>query len=144
MHTFLTLFIFVTIATMLPRVSVAYEESCGMYAQFLWSAADEYESAKSSYESACSPYYGYSKDDESACGSYGYERSHYESARDELKSAIQNVGIFCGVSDAMLQALRAVYEKKIHDLKAKLKETEQRLKKTEKKMRGGQPGAVLQ
>ena len=144
MHTFLTLLIFVAIATMLARVSVAYDESCGMYAQFLWSPAEEYESAKASYESACSPYYGYSRDDESACGSYVYERRPYEGARDELESAIQNVGIFCGASDAMLQALRAAYEQKIHDLEAKLKETKQRQKKMEKKLRGAQPGAVLQ
>lgn len=119
-------------ATIIPvRQSAAYDESCGMYAQFLWSAADQYESAKSSYESACSPYYGYSKNDEFACGPYGYERSAYESAKEELESAISNVGISCGVSDAALHALRAAYEKRILELEAKLKESERRLKDAE-------------
>lgn len=73
-----------------------YTDSCGLYAQMLWSAADGYESAKSSYESACDPYFEYSKGNESACGSYGYERTSYDSAKSELESALSNVSIFCG------------------------------------------------
>ncbi len=51
------------------------------------SALSEYEDAVSSYESACESGYGYSNDDESACGPYGYERTAYEDAVENLRSA---------------------------------------------------------
>jgi hypothetical protein len=71
--------------------------SCGLYAQFLWSSADTFESAKSQFNSACNRDYGYNKNDEGACGSYGYERTSYENAKNEFEDARQNVSTFCEV-----------------------------------------------
>jgi hypothetical protein len=74
-----------------------YTDSCARYAKKLSYAADEFDSAKSNYESSCDPYYGFMKDDESACGPFGYERSSLESAASELEYALDKVNRYCGV-----------------------------------------------
>ena len=87
---------FLGVAWAFPAWAVDYR--CSREAKNLRYAADEYESAvsdlesaKDSYESACNPDYGYSSDDTSACGRYGYERSEYESALENLRSAIREL-----------------------------------------------------
>lgn len=50
-------------------------------------AYTSFESAKSSYESACSSY-GYSRKDSTACGPYGYVRSEYKSHESNLEKSI--------------------------------------------------------
>lgn len=102
------------------HLEASYDESCGMYAQFLWSASDQYESAKSSFETACAPGYGFSANDEAACGAFGYERSSYDNAKSELESAISNVAIFCGTGDRFLRMIRRL-EAENKKLKAKIK-----------------------
>lgn len=74
------------------------DQRCAREARNLRDAAETYEtalsdleSAKSSYESACNSDYGYSASDKSACGSYGYERSDYESALDDFRSAVDEL-----------------------------------------------------
>ena len=76
-----------------------YTDSCARYAKKLSYAADEYDSAKSNYESTCDPYSGYAKDDESACGPYGYGRSAVESAASGLEYALDKVNKYCGVCE---------------------------------------------
>ena len=102
-----------------------------MYAQMLWSAADSYESAKSSYKSACDPYYGYSKDDESACGRYGYERSSYESAVSELESGLRNVALFCGPCDGILETFIRESMKNRRKLEAEISQLQKDLTELE-------------
>ena len=86
---------------LLSPVAFAYDSSCSSDAGDLERAAQEYdsalsefedaeaevESAKSSYDSACNSGWGYSRDDEGACGSYGYKTNELRSALDELESA---------------------------------------------------------
>jgi hypothetical protein len=78
-----------------------FSDSCGLYAQMLWTSASSFSSEKStyemakstyemeesSYESACNSSYGYSKNDSSACGTYGYVRTAYVDAFERVKSA---------------------------------------------------------
>ena len=73
------IFLLLVVALVASSSAYSYDESCASKAKKLKYAAEEYESAKSSYESACSPDWGYSQDDESACGQYGYEVSPLES-----------------------------------------------------------------
>ena len=75
--------------------ALSYDGSCARRAKRLERNANEYESAKSTFESACSDW-GYSRDDESACGPYGYERSALESARNDLEYAISRAARSCG------------------------------------------------
>lgn len=70
-----------------------------MYAKQLGSAADQYESKKRQFKSTCDPYDGYAKNDDAACGSYGYAHSSYEKAKSELRDAISSAGSFCGIPE---------------------------------------------
>ena len=124
--------------------SYSYDESCSKRAQQLKNAAEEYESAvpdyksaKFSYESACDPRWGSSSRDESACGPHGHERSSFESAQsnlksaqDELEDAIGRVSRSCGTTiDAEAQAIRRGCRSKIAELKEKLDSCESWLPK---------------
>ncbi len=115
--------------------SYSYDESCSRRAQQLKNAAEEYESAmfdyrgaKLSYENACDPWGGVSIRDESVCRPYGHERSSFESAqsnlksaRDELEDAIGRVSRSCGTtSDYEVQAIRRACQSKMAELKEKL------------------------
>ena len=99
-----------------------FSDSCGLYAQMLWTSASNFSSKKSTYEMAkstlemeesnyemaCNGSYGYSKNDSSVCGSYGYvrtayldafervksARSDYDMAKSEFDSALTNVATF--------------------------------------------------
>jgi flagellar motility protein MotE (MotC chaperone) len=97
----------------------------------LWSAASEYESEKSQFKSACDPDYGYSKNDESACGAYGYLRSGYIRAARSLQDALDNVAIFCGPCDNIIRAARSAADKELLGLKKELADMEEKLKKLE-------------
>ena len=127
---------------LLPHsLNAEYTDSCDLYAQMLWGAADSYDSAKSSYdsaksnfESACDPYFGYSKNDESACGSYGYERGSYDNARSELEDAkseledaLNNVALFCGTCDDILDLFMSRYKKNINKLKSEIDQLKKKL-----------------
>lgn len=129
--------------TSLPAQALAeYTDSCSRYAKRLWNAADQYENEKSSYESACNPSYGYSKDNTGACGSYGYLRSSYESAKSELQDAIGSVRKMCGVpaqDSVYIQLLRNMklemddLQKKLDATKAELESTKAKLEESKKK-----------
>jgi len=97
----------------------------------LWSAADGYESAKSSYESACDPYFGYSKENKSACGSYGYERTSYDSAKSELESALSNVSMFCGTGDQLIKPMLRAFKKQAKNLNSEISHLKDKIKKLE-------------
>jgi|GEM_PF-4743419 len=148
-----TMLLFITLsistALIVPATNAEYTDSCSLYAQMLWSAADEFESAKSdfesaksSYESACSPSYGYSKDDESACGSYGYERTSYEGAKNELieaksnlEDALENVANFCGACDHIYGVVAKKLqnnERTIEKLNKKLEQKDMEIKRLKK------------
>jgi hypothetical protein len=108
-------------------LNAEYTDSCALYAQMLWSAADSYDSAKSSFESACDPYIGYSKNDKSACGSYGYERNSYKSAKSELEDALNNVAIFCGPCDGILASFARESKKNSKNLESEVDRLKKRL-----------------
>jgi hypothetical protein len=108
-------------------LNAEYTDSCALYAQMLWSAASSYDSAKSSFESACDPYIGYSKNDKSACGSYGYIRSPYESAKRELKDALNNVALFCGPCDGLLASFMRESKKNSKNLESEIDRLKKRL-----------------
>ena len=94
-----------------------FTDSCQLYAQMLASSASTYSMAnstfemqESNYESACNSSYGYSKDDPSACGEYGYVISAYNNALEQLKtykrefdSDLSNVSLFCGLPETINQ-----------------------------------------
>ena len=67
------------------------EYFCTSKARSLYNLSQEAEYAKDQFESACNPSYGYQKDDEGACGSYGYVRSDYESAKSNFDIAVSDV-----------------------------------------------------
>ncbi|WP_158297398.1 hypothetical protein [Alteromonas macleodii] len=118
-----------------------FTDSCGLYAQMLWTSASNYSSAKSTYEmekstyeSACNSSYGYSKNDPSACGQYGYVISSYNDAIDqvndakhEFESALNNVANFCGIPESFYQ----LYHKQGSELKSVISELEAKVKKLE-------------
>jgi hypothetical protein len=93
----------------------------------LTSAANEYEnqrnmyeSAKSEYESACNPYYGYYRNNDSACGMYGYitqnrnsTRSYAESALSYVESALVSVRKACDVDRGITRPLVKATKKHI-------------------------------
>lgn len=123
-------------------LNAEYTDSCALYAQLLWSAAENFDSAKSGFESACDPYIGYSKGDEAACGSYGYERSSYESAKSELEDALNNVALFCGPCEGILSSVRRSsmkncknLESEIDGLKKRILELEEEKKARNKKIK---------
>jgi hypothetical protein len=121
------------ICLIMPIMVIAeYTDSCALFAQMLWSASSNYDSAKSSFESACDPYIGYSKGNESACGSYGYERSSYESAKAELEDALNNVALFCGTCDGMVKLCLRKTKKESMELKSEVKELKKHIKELEK------------
>lgn len=94
-----------------------FTDSCQLYAQMLASSASTYSMAnstfkmqESNYESACNRSYGYSRDDVSACGEYGYVISAYNNALEQLKSSkrefdsdLSNVSLFCGLPETINQ-----------------------------------------
>ena len=106
------------------------------YSEDAESAKSELESAKSNLESACSDW-GYQKDDEYACGSYGYVRSNYESAKSNFDSAVSEVEYaassanrYCGGSgNSVIEKLER-YLKYLLEENKKLKE---KIKTLEKK-----------
>lgn len=123
--------------------SADYSSSCSMYATNLEQAASSYENKKrqyerekSSFESACGPY-GYSRQDEYACSDYGYIRSSFRDAVEafersgrQLKTAISDVGAYCGVPQAdnqLLKFSRQMFEENKR-LKQRLAEVEAELK----------------
>ena len=108
-------------------------------------AKSNYELEKGSYESACSSW-GYSKNDKSACGTYGYLRSAYENAYSTLESAINDleytksrlasgysdVEIDCDINNNLGRLFLSL-QKKEQKLKSdlqKCKEDKNKLKKT--------------
>ncbi len=76
---------------------------------------------------ACDPYIGYSKNDKSACGSYGYIRSPYESAKRELKDALNNVALFCGPCDGLLASFMRESKKNSKNLESEIDRLKKRL-----------------
>lgn len=108
-----------------------YTDSCARYAKKLYRAADEFDSAKSNLESACNPYYGYNKDDESACGTYGYERSGFESAASELEYALGKVSRFCGTCQNPCQGIVKAAGMKSKKLEATIDELKLKIKQLE-------------
>jgi len=100
------------------------------------SAKSELESAKSELESACSDW-GYQKDDEYACGSYGYVRSNYDSAKSNFDSAVSEVEYaassanrYCGGTNGAALKNMTIYLQELLKENKKLKE---RIKNLEKK-----------
>ena len=83
-----------------------YTDSCAMFAQTLSGAAEEYDSKRSTFKSACDPYTGYDKNDETACGEFGYLRTAVGRARRNLEDAINNVAQFCGTYESASRASR--------------------------------------
>lgn len=78
----------------MASIAWPYDSRCPRYAKYLKDAADDYESAlseyedaKSNFESACDSSFGYSSHDVSACGRNGYERSAYQQASEDLRTA---------------------------------------------------------
>ena len=110
-----------------------YSSSCSMFAQMLWSAADAFDSEKSNFDSACNRSYGYSKDDESACGSYGYARSGYDNAKRELEDAQSNVGLFCGTCDQFIRIMKSRSQKKLVEANSEISKLRARIKALEAK-----------
>ncbi|MDO6842147.1 hypothetical protein Q4602_21965 [Paraglaciecola chathamensis] len=118
-----------------------FTDSCGLYAQMLWNSASSYSNAKSTYEmeksnyeSACNSSYGYSKNDSSACGNYGYVLTAYNDSvdqvnttKEEFDSALNNVATFCGIPDSFYQ----LYNKQGNQLKSTISELEKRIKTLE-------------
>jgi len=118
-----------------------FTDSCGLYAQMLWNSASSYTNAKSTYEmeksnyeSACNSSYGYSKNDSSACGNYGYVLTAYNDSvdqvnttKEEFDSALNNVATFCGIPDYFYQ----LYNKQGNQLKSTISELEKRMKTLE-------------
>lgn len=134
----------------LSAPAVAYDSSCSTDAGELESSAEDYESAlsefedaesevesaQSSYDSACNSRWGYSRDDEGACGSFGYKtnevksaiddfdsaKSELESAKSALESALSSISGSCGnVGDGMsplMQTCLVELQKKTSDLTA--------------------------
>lgn len=117
-----------------------------MYAINLEQAASAYESKKrqfesekSSFESACGTY-GYSRQDEYACSDFGYVRSSFRAAAEafersgrQLKTAISDAGAFCGVpqeDSQLLKFARQMVEENKR-LKQRLAEVEAELKGAE-------------
>jgi hypothetical protein len=120
-----------------------YTPSCSMYAGNLQTESRNYDSAlskfkraKDDFESACSSY-GYARNDEFACGEFGYTREEYRNTADKLKraahaleSAMNSISAFCGIpierameNEKYIRALfKAVRENE--DLKKRLKELE--------------------
>lgn len=121
--------------------SAEFTDSCGLYAQMLWTSATTYSSAKSdyqmeksNYESACNQSYGYSKNDTSACGQYGYVINAYNDAVDrvnsaklDFESALNNVAVFCGTPDAFHQ----LYRNQENDFKSIISGLEKQVKQLE-------------
>jgi hypothetical protein len=97
----------------------------------LWSASDNYESARSDYKSTCDPYFGYSKDDESACGSYGYARTAYNDAKGELEDALHNVALFCGNCDQFMNTALRASAKQAKRLQSEISSLRSKVKKLE-------------
>jgi len=133
----------VLLSAILPSTLLAgYSSMCGSYASDLENAARDYESAESKYksaksdfESACSSY-GYLKNDEFACGQFGYVREDYRSAANRLKSAasqlqsaMNNVSLSCGVpgEDSMYIRALAKAAKDNEELKKRVLKLEQEL-----------------
>lgn len=118
-----------------------FTDSCGIDAEMLWASATNYSSAKSTfeieksnYESACNRSYGYSKNDASACGNYGYIITAYNDsvdrvsmAKEELDSALDNVATFCGISDSYYQ----LYNQQGNQFKSQISELEKMIKSLE-------------
>ncbi|MFZ3138684.1 MAG: hypothetical protein WA126_14985 [Thermodesulfovibrionales bacterium] len=123
--------IVVAIATLCTNAYAEYTDSCSMYAQMLWSAADDYDSKASQFKSACDFYYGYDKDEESACGAYGYHRSSLKRAQRELDDALSNVALFCGSCDHIFRAARHATDKENGALKKEIAGLAARIKTIE-------------
>ena len=85
-------------------VAAEYSDDCSRRARALRDAADSFDSQLSSYKSACDQYYGYSKNDENACGPYGYLTSSLKSAASELDDANDRVRRDCGTCDGIASA----------------------------------------
>jgi flagellar motility protein MotE (MotC chaperone) len=108
-----------------------YTNSCGLYAQMLWSASTDYESAKSDYDSACDPTFGFSRRVESACGAYGYVTSSFKEAKTSLEGAQRNAALFCGICDDILRAARRSMDKETAALRKDLAASEAKIKALE-------------
>ncbi len=134
--------------------SYAYDASCANRAKKLKSAAETYEdaraehertssgyeSAKDSFQRACHPGWGYSRNDEGACGSHGYERDTLESAQRDLERAKSQldyarlaleramgaVSRSCG-TDSAAEAIRRACKSAMTELQEKLDSCESRL-----------------
>jgi hypothetical protein len=111
----------IAIAVFCTGVHAEYSESCSLYAQTLSSAASDYDFAKSAFKSACDPYYGYDKNDQSACGTYGYRTTTLKRAYNEVESALTSVALFCGSGSAREIALLAAKIRKLEAENAALR-----------------------
>jgi hypothetical protein len=108
-----------------------YTDSCSMFALTLSSTADTYDSKLRSFKSACDAYIGYSKDDESACGEYGYLRSSAKRAQRELGDAQNNVALYCGVGDDLFRAARQSANSEVTALRKEKAALEKQIKALE-------------
>src|SRR5712692_4885978 len=120
----------ILLSLLIPVLAGAEDlDSCPSYASRLNRAAQSYESAKSSFESACNPYYGYSRKEQSACGTYGYARSQFDQAKSELLDASSAAARQCGGSTTDTTCIRLFRETatELNNTKKKLANTEAEL-----------------
>ncbi len=124
------LLIFIVILFLQPVLSLADwdEYACTSKARNLYRLSQDAESAKSEFESACSDW-GYQKDDEYACGSYGYVRTNYESAISDVEYAASSANRYCGgTGNSMIKKLEQ-YIKYLQEENKKLNEKIKALEK---------------
>ena len=120
----ITVFIFLTV---IFNQVFAWDSSCNWDAQSLSdasqnleSAISELESAVSEYESACNSSYGYQKDDEYACGNFGYIKSNVDSQRSNVDSANTSVSYSCGTCNSAYSLIQRLM-KENEELKEEIK-----------------------
>ena len=125
--------IFILLTVIFNQV-FAWDSSCNWDAQSLSdasqnleSAISELESAVSEYESACNSSYGYQKDDEYACGNFGYiksnvdsQRSNVDSQRSNVDSANTSVSYSCGTCNSAYSLIQRLM-KENEELKEEIK-----------------------
>ena len=106
------------------------EYFCTSKARSLYNLSQEAEYAKDQFESACNPSYGYQKDDEGACGSYGYVRTNYENAKSDVEFAASSANRYCGgTGDSKMKKL----EQYIKYLLEENKKSNEKIKTLEKR-----------
>ena len=113
----ITVFIFLTV---IFNQVFAWNNSCDWDAQSLSDASRRLKSAISEYESACNSSYGYQKDDEYACGTFGYIKSEVDSQKSNLDRENISVSYSCGTCDSANSLIQRLM-KENEELKEEIK-----------------------